>query len=204
MKGQCGDKKDGEGKEADLLLGGSRVLRDHRARPRSRRCNRGSCSRISSTRGRPTTNIGPSRHPGRPVHTGHSGNKVSAFQRDLDAGGTTEPQRSTRCDYGAQQGALDQPRRALTLPSDPALIPRARRDTRAAQRRAVSTSWASLHCTKTVVILCEYAVALKRVQKYTRSRGVGTGAPAMVAHALILSSMSAFRPSPRRSGCCWA
>ena len=121
---------------ADLLLGISRVLRDHQARPRSRRFNRGSCSRISSTRGRPTTNIGPSRHPGRPVRTGHSGNKVSAFQRALDAGGTAEPQRSTRCDYGAQQGALDQPHRALTNPSDPALIPRVRRDTGAAQRRS--------------------------------------------------------------------
>ena len=81
---------------------------------------------MSSTRGRPTTNIGPSRHPGRPVRTGHSGNKVSAFQRALDAGGTAEPQRSTRCDYGAQQGALDQLHRALTNPSDPALIPRVR------------------------------------------------------------------------------
>ena len=133
------------------------------------------------------------------MRTGHSGNKVSAFQRALDAGGNAEPQRSTRCDYGAQQGALDQPHRALTLPSDPALIPRARRDTRAAQRRAVSTSWASLHCTKTVVIMCECAVALKRVQKYTRSRGVGTGAPAMVVH-LILSSMSAFSAVPAPFG----
>ena len=69
------------------------------------------------------------------MRTGHSGNKVSAFQHDLDAGGTTEPQRSTRCDYDAQQGALDQPHRALTNPSDPALIPRVRRDTGAAQRR---------------------------------------------------------------------
>ena len=74
-------------------------------------------------------------HPGRPVRTGHSGNKVSAFQRALDAGGTAEPQRSTRCDYGAQQGALGQPHRALTNPSDLALIPRVRRDTGAAQRR---------------------------------------------------------------------
>ena len=118
----------------------------------------------------------------------------------MDAGGTAEPQHSTRCDYSAQQGALDQPHRALILPSDPALIPRARRDTKAAQRRAVSTSWASLHCTKTVVILCEYAVALKRVQKYTRSRGVGTGAPAMVVKALILSSMSAFLAGPAPFG----
>ena len=134
------------------------------------------------------------------MRTGHSGNKVSALQHALDAGGTAEPQRSTRCDYGAQQGALDQPHRALTLPSDPALIPRARRDTRAAQRRAVSTSCASLHCTKTVVILCEYAAALKRVQKFTRSRGVGTGAPAMVVKALILSSMSAFLAVPAPFG----
>ena len=69
------------------------------------------------------------------MRTGHSSNKVSALQHALDAGSTAEPQRSTRCDYGAQQGALDQPHRALTNPSDPALIPRVRRDTGAAQRR---------------------------------------------------------------------
>ena len=120
---------------ADLLLGISRVLRDHQARPRSRRFNRGSCSRISSTRGRPTTNIGPSRHPGRSVRTGRSGDKVSTCQHALDAVGTAEPQRSTRHGRGAQQGALDQPRRALTFPSDPALAPWACRDTGSAQRR---------------------------------------------------------------------
>ena len=90
---------------------------------------------ISSTRGRPTTNIGPSRHPGRPVRTGSSGNKVSTFRRVLDAVGTAKPPCNTHCDYGAQQGAPGPTSPRADPPLRPSTCSAARRDTGSAQRR---------------------------------------------------------------------
>ncbi len=117
--------------------------------------------------------------PGRPVRTGRSGNKVSRTRRALDAGGSVKPLVShvLRLRCAARRARPTSPR--ADPPFRPSTCSAARRDTQDLRSdAAVSTSWASLHCTKTVVIMCECAVALKRVQKYTRSRGVGTGAPA--------------------------
>jgi hypothetical protein len=97
--------------------------------------------------------------PERPVRTWRSGDKVSRYRRALDAGGSVQPLRHTCYGYGAQQGAPDQPRRALTLPSDPALAPRHAGTLDLHCDALVSTSWAPPHCTMTAVIVYECVVA---------------------------------------------
>jgi len=71
----------------------------------------------------------------------------------LDTAGAAQHQQTTRYGYGEQHGLEDSPLRVLTLPADPAPASRAHRKAWLHKDSAVSTSWALLHCTKTVVIV---------------------------------------------------
>ena len=61
---------------------------------------------------------------------------------------------------------------------------------------AVSTSWGSLHCTKTVVIVCGCFVAFQSCNSLNTRNHVGAGAP----KALILCSKPAYSAAPAPFG----